>query len=176
VGQLQIDDRKSLFLLYWLPAFATPTVRYWRCRLVLVGRRRQDLEHATEVFLTPWNNQVGFFAFALYFWLFSRGRAAELPAWLFPTVGAVTGLTVATREEYLLFLFPLEAAFLIFARHRKRDLMTFVIAAVGGYLPQLLIKMGVTGELLSTARVTDGGASYTEKLAGYFSAAACHTT
>lgn len=129
----------------------------------------RELYYAQEIFLVPWNNQVLFFCFAYYFWVYSK-RAVEgrIDVKVIYFSAFISGYTVATREESLLFATPLLALLLLDARSIRVALLAalfFVLA----YMPNLIIKFMVVGSVFENVRPTDAGMGYMEKLSNYFS-------
>jgi hypothetical protein len=120
----------------------------------------RSFNYASELFAVPWNNQMLFFAYAFFFWLFTSRARAGVDARSAVMVGAVVGTLATTREESVLFCVPL-AAFYLWNRHATvRQWSTAGAAAVASALPGLIIKQVVLGSFLDTARgSTYGGAA-----------------
>lgn len=110
----------------------------------------------------PWNNQVLFFAFAFFFWLLSTKNINKSYKAL---IGAslVSGVTVLTREESVLFMAPLMAVYLLLTKANwKRWLTSFAIVVIC-LMPQLIIKNQVFSSVSSTGR----GKSYSSLADNY---------
>jgi hypothetical protein len=105
---------------------------------------------ASELFAIPWNNQVLFFTMAFFFWLFVTKLKRRPSIKLVTVVGAVAGLSFLTREESVLFVIPMVAAFLFLAKATWRIwLLGFAVIGLS-FLPQLIIKQQVAGSPLAS--------------------------
>lgn len=128
----------------------------------------RTLHYPAEIFAIPWNNQVLFFAFAFLLWLlFARSqRSPSLPLCI--AVGVVAGLTIATREESLLFVLPLAGGFLFYHRVDLKRWAVFGVFMVLLVLPHLAIKSAVLGSPFDSGRSQSDG-TYSELVEGYLS-------
>lgn len=119
-----------------------------------VGR---SLNFASELFVTPWNNQVLLFVFAFFFWVFAArvGSERTLSTPLIVAVGLVAGYGVATREETLLFIVPLVVLVLVRSKASVRGWMLCGSMMVLALLPHLLLKWAVVGDVTATGRRRD---------------------
>lgn len=125
-----------------------------------VGR---TTHYMTDVFITPWNNQVLFFAFAFFFWLLVSKVDKKPSNVLVSLAGGVAGLTFLCREESVLFIAPLLAVFLYLSKAQWRQwLMAFGIMGLC-FLPQLAVKQHVIGDVAESGH--DNG--YSETLGKY---------
>jgi hypothetical protein len=128
------------------------------------------LNYPSELFNTPWNNQVIFFIFCFYFWLYEYWDGKEIPIWLFIITALLSGYAIATREETVFFVIPLAISFLIGKKYSYRFYILFFCILIIGYSPQLIVKYKVLGDILNTGRMDDSkGMSYISKLIDYFS-------
>ena len=127
------------------------------------------LNYPSEIFHIPWNNQMIFFIFCYYFWLFNFWEDKEIPIGLFIITALLSGYTIATREETILFIFPLAITFLIVKKCSYRIYLLFFCVLAIGYFPQIVVKYKVLGNILDTGRDDyHDGESYIVKLANYF--------
>jgi len=129
-----------------------------------------NLNYPSEIFHMPWNNQVIFFIFCYYFWLFSYWEDKRTPIGLFIITALLSGYAIATREETILFIVPLAISFLMAKKCKFRIYILFFSVLAIGYLPQLIIKYKALGDILDTGR--DGykdGFGYISYLTKYFS-------
>ena len=128
------------------------------------------LNYPSEIFHIPWNNQVTFFIFCYYFWLYSYWEDKEIPIGLFIITALLSGYAIATREETILFIVPLALSFLIVKRSNFKIYILFFSILAIGYLPQLIVKYKVLGNILDTGRVNyKDGIGYISRLATYHS-------
>jgi hypothetical protein len=123
----------------------------------------RTLSYTSEVFAVPWNNQVLFFAFAFFFWLYTVRASKPLDTRMAVVIGAVVGLVAMTREESVLFCVPLAAFYLWWCSAPMRTWVNTAIATFVAALPGLVIKWIVLGSIFATGRDGD----YTGQ--GYFS-------
>jgi hypothetical protein len=122
----------------------------------------------SELFVIPWNNQVVFFSLAYFFWLLATKTAKSVNSvspWIYLSSGLVTGVTIGSREEAALFLIQLLAYFLIKSQAGLRMWALTLGAVFAGYLPHLIIKTLVLGDVMNTGRQR----SYVEALSSYVS-------
>jgi len=128
----------------------------------------RSFNYVSELFVVPWNNQAVFFSFGYFFWLLTTRMAPEgrsVSHWIYLSSGLVTGVTIGSREESALFLVPLLVYFLVRSRAGLR-MWTITLGSIFvGYLPHLIIKTLVLGNLGNTGRQ----ASYLEALSRYMS-------
>jgi hypothetical protein len=127
-----------------------------------VGR---SFNSASELFVVPWNNQVPFFAVCFFFWVVAArvARAVPLTKGLTIAMGAITGVTIMTREEFALFLVPLLAFILWKLAASPAQWALCAGALVVMYLPQLILKAAVVGDVTSAR----GSRGYLERLTSY---------
>ncbi len=109
----------------------------------------RTLHTLTEVFLVPWNNQVGIFIFAYFFWLFSRkNHSSSLTMVILSSF--IAGFGVTTREEYILFTPILLLGYLLIT---KASLKKFLVAGAVFFfalMPQLISKLNAFGSLTTS--------------------------
>lgn len=115
------------------------------------------LHSASEVFSIPWNNQVLFFAFAFYFWLFVTQINKKPSIRLVTVAGLVSGLAFVTREEAILFVAPIMAAFLFMTKADWKKWIVGYSVIVLCFLPQVYVKTRVLGSITSSGRDTGYG-------------------
>lgn len=126
---------------------------------------------ASDLFVVPWNNQVLFFAFAYYFWLFAT-QLRRMPSWkLSVATGLVSGVAFMTREESILFIVPVLAAFLYATKADWRRWVACYGLVILCYAPQLLVRAAVVGSVTSSGRTV----SYDDIAHAYFSISHLHT-
>jgi hypothetical protein len=148
-------------LSLWAAVMFVALLFYWD------GEGR-TFNHAAELFLVPWNNQVLIFAFAFFFWILSRPPVTPLNFSTLAVAGLVTGFTIGTREEAAVFVLPLVVAVLALNRAPPRHwLLVFAIALIA-FAPHAAIKTLVLGSPLASGRPS---ASYGDLAARYLSAA-----
>ena len=153
---------KEKFNIFFLLLFLL-MVFFWNLETI-------KLNYPSEIFHIPWNNQMIFFIFCYYFWLFNFWENKKIPIGLFILTAFLSGYSVATREETILFILPLAIKFLIVKKCSYRIYLLFFGVFAIGYLPQLIIKHQVLGNILDTGRDDyHDGESYIVKLATYFS-------
>lgn len=119
----------------------------------------RTLHFSSEIFAVPWNNQVLFFVFAFYFWLFVT-QLKKPPGWkLLVATGIISGLCFVTREESILFIAPaLTGFFWLTKSNWKQWLLVFGIVGVC-FLPQLAVKYHTLGSVTESGH--DAGYSQT---------------
>lgn len=128
----------------------------------------RNLEYASEIFLIPWNNQVLFFAFSIYYFAYSfyfssiKNRNSFL---IFLSV--VTGFTICTREESIIFLAPLLFLYLFRVSASWRQVILVFGFVILAYSPNLIIKYMALDVVFDNVRVTDHGIGYFDKLISY---------
>lgn len=111
----------------------------------------KTFNYASELFAVPWNNQVLFFTFAFYLWLFVC-RVSKDPSWkLIISIGLVSGYTFLTREESILFAIPAVVAFLWLTRADWKKWIAAIVIIFLCFMPQIITKATVLGN------VTDSG-------------------
>lgn len=119
----------------------------------------------SDLFITPWNNQVLFFAMSFFFWALAIKKPKK-DDWFMPIAAAVvTGLSILTREETALFVLPLLAAYLFMSKMDWKKWLTslFIVALL--FLPQLYVKYQVFGSLTESGHDD----SYSQTAKKYFS-------
>jgi hypothetical protein len=127
----------------------------------------RTFDYASELFAVPWNNQVLFFTFSFFFWLYATRARGRVDTWLMVVMGFLVGANFMTREESLLFTLPLAVFYLAY---RKLPLRTWVytgIAAFVAALPGVLIKWHVLGKPWAVSPGRPGD-SYEGTASGYF--------
>lgn len=125
----------------------------------------RTLNYPIEIFAVSWNNQVLFFCFSFFFWLFWSRKKINLKL-LFLT-GLITGLTISSREESVLFILPLLAIASKQYRIKGKNLLFLILISLLFYLPQPIMKTKIAGSIFSTGRLSDQNISYIRKLLTY---------
>ena len=112
--------------------------------------------YAQEIFNVPWNNQVLFFTFSFFFWLFitQLGKKASWP--LVAVVSVISGYTFLTREEAVLFVLPITLLFLFITKSGWRKILLSVVIIFACFVPQMYIKNQVAGSATTSARAERG--------------------
>ena len=153
---------KEKFNIFFLLLFLL-MVFFWNLETI-------KLNYPSEIFHIPWNNQMIFFIFCYYFWLFNFWEDKEIPIGLYIITALLSGYSIATREETILFIAPLAISFLVLKKCSYRIYILFFGVLAIGYLPQLAVKYKVLGNILDTGRMDESrGVSYISKLIDYFS-------
>jgi hypothetical protein len=125
----------------------------------------RTLAYPTEVFAIPWSNQMVFFAYAFFFWVYATRRTGPLDLKIVVAIGAVVGVVVTSREESVLFLVPLAVIYLVKRRAPWRAWLLCAGAAFVTALPALIIKSLVLGSVFASGR----SRNYTGAAGWYFS-------
>lgn len=114
----------------------------------------RTFESAAELFVIPWNNQVVFFAFAFFFWLFVRrdSRPGGVTLRVYLAAAFVAALCVATRNETVLFMVPLLVAFLVATRAGRWEWIATLLVACAVLTPELLVRATVLGSPFDSGR------------------------
>lgn len=145
---------KKLFGSFWAILFCV-LLFFWDG----VGR---TFYSASELFVIPWNNQVLFFAMAFYLWLYATQFKKTPSIRLSLTIAAVTGFTLLTREESIIFIMPLLLAYMIYKKLSwKMWIVVFSIIAII-YTPQLIAKQNAFGSILASGRSFNYSAAVTQ--------------
>ena len=162
----------SFFLLYFGAnnKFKTPFLLLFLLMVFYWDLHARSLHYPSELFFIPWNNQVVFFIFCYYFWLFNYCEDKRIPIWFIIITAFLSGYSIATREEIIFFILPLAISFLVVKKCNYKIFILFFGFFFIGYLPQLFIKYKVLGDILSTGREDETkGVGYISKLVTYFS-------
>jgi hypothetical protein len=112
----------------------------------------RTFNYASELFVIPWNNQVLFFAMAFFFWLFTVKFKKKPSYKLLLTASFVAGFTFLTREETVLFVVPIMAAFLYFTKSDWKKWLICYVIIFGCFVPQVLIKQHAVGGFTRSGR------------------------
>lgn len=128
--------------------------------------------YTSNLFMVPWNNQVFFFAMAFYFWLYTN-KLKRQPSWrLLAVTGIVTGFSIMTREESMLFVVPLLTSYLYLTKSSwKRWVFAFGVTGFC-YMPQVIIKAAVLGSAMTQQH--QGASSYGGVLGRYLDMSFLH--
>jgi len=107
---------------------------------------------ASELFAVPWNNQVLFFTFAFYLWLFVT-KLNKNPSWKIIIISAlISGYCFLNREETVLFVVLAMATYLLITKTGwKKWLVSYSIILLC-FMPQLVVKFVVNGSILDSGR------------------------
>jgi len=107
---------------------------------------------ASELFAIPWNNQVLFFTFAFYFWLFIT-QIKKKPSWkILIALAFISGYCFLTRQEAILFIIPTVLAFLLVTKTSwKKSLVVFSLILFCFTL-QLFVNFLVNHTVFSSGR------------------------
>lgn len=130
--------------------------------------RARSFGYVSELFAVPWNNQVLFFAFAFFFWLYTVRRTAPVDTKYTIIIGALCGFVLITREEGIAFVAPLAAIYLIY---RRTPLRTWLITGAAAFvvaLPGLVIKWKALGSVFAPGPGRRNG-TYSGQASRYFS-------
>jgi hypothetical protein len=166
----------SLLLLLGSATFGYLAARHllgWKWAVALVALifawdlHGRSFNYPSELFVVPWNNQVLFFALAFFFWLLTTQVSSERKAspWTFLVAGLVVGVTIGSREESVIFLVPLLLLYLVKSRADLRMWILCLGSMLAGYLPHVIIKALVLGDVADTGR----NSSYLDVLGSYLS-------
>ncbi|MDZ7695464.1 MAG: hypothetical protein U5R49_00580 [Deltaproteobacteria bacterium] len=124
------------------------------------------LYYAQDIFLIPWNNQIPFFCFSVFFWVFSKSpKSLSFGEAVF--VSMVSGYTVTTRLESAVFVFPLWVlAIYKLSTTQKCFLFILFLAAAS---PHFVIQKIYMDTMFDNVRAADKGLNYLDKLSSYLS-------
>jgi hypothetical protein len=125
----------------------------------------RTLNYSSEIFAVPWNNQMLFFAFAFFFWVYATRATGPVDLKIVVATGVVGGLLVTTREESVLFCVPLAIVYLVYRHAALRAWIWCGVAAALAALPALIVKTAVLGSPFASGRT----AGYTGTADHYFS-------
>lgn len=104
----------------------------------------KSIQYAPEVFFVPWNNQVLFFAFSFFFWLLVTQTQKNRPA-LYVLASVVSGVSIMTREESVIFVVPLLIAYLYLTKVNWKKLLVCAVILLISLAPQAIVKQKVLG-------------------------------
>lgn len=125
----------------------------------------RTMHFVPDLFMTPWNNQVLFFAMSFFFWALAIKKPKK-GDWRMPAVAAVVaGLSILTREETALFVLPLLAAYLFVLKAEWKIWFMSLFIVLLCFLPQLYVKYQVFGSLSESGHDD----SYSQTAKKYFS-------
>jgi hypothetical protein len=126
------------------------------------------LYYTQEIFLIPWNNQVTFFTFALFFYLFAlMDKGKPLLPWLLVLSSFISGFAITTRLETSLFIVPLLAIILYKQNNIKIGLICMLAFSLGA-APQFIIQYSYFSDVFSNVRPGRyHGSGYLEILQNY---------
>ena len=162
----------SFFFLFFAGRniFSTPFMLLFLVLVFLWDLNTKTFYHPSELFNMPWNNQVTFFIFCYYFWLFCCFEEKGISNRLWIITALVSGYSVATREENIFFVIPLAISLLIANKCNYRVWLIFFGFFIIGYLPQLIVKYQVLGNVNASGRMHRGKhLSYVALLSDYLS-------
>ncbi len=112
----------------------------------------RSLNFSQEVFNIPWNNQVLFFTFAFYFWLFIT-KSSKPASWrMAALVGLISGFAFLTREETILFVIPVTIVYFLISKTSLKKAVVAIALIIMCFLPQMIIKSQVVGSVTSSGR------------------------
>lgn len=118
---------------------------------------------SSELFAIPWSNQVLFFLFAFYLWLFTVKFKKPPSLKLAAAVGLISGLAFVTREESILFIVPALVSYLFFTKAAwQKWLVCFGLVGLC-FVPQLAIKYRVAGSATVSTHDDGYAATLTDK-------------
>lgn len=118
-----------------------------------------------DLFITPWNNQVLFFAMSFFFWALAIKKPKKSD-WRMPVAAAVVaGVSILNREETALFVVPLLVAYLFISKFQWKIWIMSLFIVLLCFLPQLYAKYQVFGSLTESGHDD----SYGQVVKKYFS-------
>ena len=135
---------KNLSTPRWALAFCT-MLFYWQGTV-------RCLYYPSEIFFIPWNNQVLFFSYAFFLWIFTC-KIGKLPSNnLLTVISFVSAISIGSREESVLFILPLLFAFLVLNRVNFKKYLLVIILMCTFISPQIIAKYNAFSSILNTAR------------------------